>query len=307
MKGLTKDESRKLFCHQFPNNNENLHSNIEKDEVKLFLSKGFPLAIKVVGRAMARSPQPEQWKWALDRLEKAERLDDFLRLGFDVVSNEDANMQLCFLHLAVAFFENEVIDVQEVIPLWMGEGLLAMKMLQNGPAHVLTDRSFIEPMIINTEGFPVCLRMQDPFEIGRIYVDQLAERCLIEPMVRDADGRVVCFGMLNVLRDLAIGNAKKEEKFHCSMGDSLKDSPKFESAESTRIFLSRNELSSLPLFSSSSEMCSLSISQNTQITKIPNKLMPSMTFLKVLDLSGTLARSLPEGVGCLKQLTCLKL
>jgi len=80
-------------------------------------------------------------------------------------------MQLFFLHLAATFFGNEIIDVQDVIPLWMGEDLLVVKMLQNGPAHVLTDQYFIKPMIINTEGFPVCLRMHDPFEIGRIYVD----------------------------------------------------------------------------------------------------------------------------------------
>jgi hypothetical protein len=123
-------------------------------------------------------------------------------------------MQLCFLYIAAAFSENKIIDAQEVIPLWMGEGLLARKVLKHVPQHILADRYLIEPMIRNTEGRPVCLRMQDPFEIGRLYLDLLAERCLIEPTARDADGRVLCFRMLKVVRDLAIAIAKDEENFY---------------------------------------------------------------------------------------------
>jgi leucine-rich repeat protein SHOC2 len=42
-----------------------------------------------------------------------------------------------------------------------------------------------------------------------------------------------------------------------------------------------------------------------QLTEIPRKVIGSMISLKVLDLSHTSVQSLPESVGCLKQLVCI--
>jgi len=107
-----------------------------------------------------------------------------LKLNYDALGDYDVNLQLCFLYLA-AFTEDEIIEVEyNLIPLWIGEGLLE----RNERGH-------------------------DPFEMGRIYANLLADRCLIEPVLKDADGRVVRFKVHDVLRDFAIHIAEKEEKF----------------------------------------------------------------------------------------------
>jgi Leucine-rich repeat (LRR) protein len=118
--------------------------------------------------------------------------------------------------------------------------------------------------------------------------------------------------MLKVVRDLAIQIAKDEEYVYSCVGNGLEELQI--SSEIKRIFLSSNNLSSLQQFFSSPQMfpkmCSLLISQNTELTKIPKKVIVSMLslkVLKVLDLSGTSASSLPENMGSLKQLICLKL
>lgn len=68
MEDLVQDESWKLFAyHTFPYNNGNLPANIDEGKAKLVCNKcaGLPLAIKVVGRAMAGSTHPQQWEWAV--------------------------------------------------------------------------------------------------------------------------------------------------------------------------------------------------------------------------------------------------
>jgi len=204
--------------------------------------------------------------------------NDRLRWSYDALGRYGVNLQLCFLYSAATFVEDEIIPVEkELIPLCIGEGLL-----QDEADH-------------------------DPFETGRIYVNILADRCLIEPTLRDVDGRVVRFRVHDVLRDLAIQIAEREEYFYCRAGRRLTALNENECSGCTRIFLNRNQLSSLPESWRAPEICSLLMNRNVKIPEIPRKVMGSMVSLKVLDLSVTSLKSLPESVGCLKQLLCLRL
>lgn len=282
---LSKDESWELFAHHaFPYNNGNPPANIDKTRAKLVCDKcgGLPLAIKVTGRTMAGITDPQEWEFAILSLPGTDRdehqaLHDRLRWSYDALGNYDANLQLCFLYLA-AFAEDEIIDVQsELIPLWIGEGLLE----RNQRGH-------------------------DPFEMGTIYANLLADRCLIEPVLKDVDGRVVRCRMHDVLRGLAIQIAEHEENFYCRAGNGLTELVETEYSGCTRLCLMDNELSSLPKSHTASQICSLLIGANN-ITKIPRKVIGSMISLKVLDLSGASVESLPKSVGHLKQLVCLRL
>lgn len=145
----------------------------------------------------------------------------------------------------------------------------------------------------------------DPFKIGWIYLNILADRCLIEPMVRDYEGRVFCFKMHAALRDLAIRIAKEEEHFSCCEGRGLTELNVLnECSRSTRILLSQNKLSWLSL----PRICSFLICENRDLTKIPESLIRGMNMsLRVLDLSGTAVESLPESLGLLKHLVSLRL
>lgn len=159
---------------------------------------GLPLAIKVVGRAMAGSTHPQQWEWALQRLPNVDNVYECLRLSYDELGDEDVDVQLCFLCVAANILEDGVVPAELAIHAWTGEGLLAIKTLEDQyqPAY-------------------------DPFEMGRFYVNLLADRCLIEPTMRDFDGQVVCFRVHDVLRDLAIRIAEEEENFYCRVAKGL--------------------------------------------------------------------------------------
>eukprot|EP00253_Pinus_taeda_P015978 PITA_15978 len=253
MTDLVEEKSWELFAyHAFPYNDGNAPANIDEKTARLVCAKcgGLPLAIKVIGRSMAGITDAREWELAVQSQQHADLYD---RLTWSYDSLGDVNLQLCFLYLAAAFSEDQIVKVEgELIPLWLGEGLLARKKLQDQPGH------------------------ENPFEMGRIYVKVLADRCLVEPMLRDIDGRVTYVRVHDVIRGR------------------------------TRILLGRNQLSSLPESWRDPKICALLMAGN-QLTEIPRKVIGSMISLKVLDLGGTSVQSLPESVGCLKQLADLRL
>jgi len=166
--------------------------------------------------------------------------------------------------------------------LWVGEGILGKKKLE-GEAGL------------------------DPLEMGRRYVNVLADRCLIEPTVKDVDGGIVSFRMHDVLRGLAIRIAEEEENFYCRAGKGQSALNENQFSPCTRIVLSVNNLSSLSQSLRAPEICSLLLRRNKEFKEIPKKVIGSMISLKILDLAHTSLQSLPESVGCLKQLVCLSL
>jgi len=284
MEDLIEDDSWKLFAyHAFPYNNGIPNANIDEDMAKRVCHKcgGLPIAIKVVGRAMAGSTLLKQWEWALQSLPKADSVYDCLRLSYDALG---VNMQLCFLYLASTSIKNQVISTRGLIYYWVGGGLLARKILQE--EHQLS-----------------C----NPFEMGKIYVNVLADRCLIEPIMRDIEGHAVLFRIHDLLHDLAVRVAEEEESFYCGMGKDLTALNENELSECTQIFLSLNKLSSLPKSLRAPQIRSLVMVENKDLTQIPKRVIGSMISLKLLDLSSTTLKSLPNSVGCLKQLVYLDL
>ncbi len=157
MTPLSKEDSWSLFCvHAF-----RPPSNIpcELKAVAQFMAeecRGLPLALKVVGRAMFGKASHE-WELQLMKLRKSrmqkrtveEELYERLKLGYDVMSEDDPHLKDCFLYLA-AFPEDYLFDSEEVLCHWIGEGLVpgrsgddprgdASRLLKK-----LQERSFIE-------------------------------------------------------------------------------------------------------------------------------------------------------------------
>lgn len=188
MQDLIQNESWLLFgSHAFPYNSGNPPAYIDKGTAKLVCANcgGLPLAIKAVGRAMAGITDTKVWELAVRSLPNAtsedlQAVNDRLRWSYDALGRFDVTLQLCFLYSAAAFPEDQIVSVNyNVIPLWIGEGLLDIKNLHDDAHH-------------------------DPYETGRIYANILADRCLIEPTLRDVDGQVVHFRMHDALRDMAM-------------------------------------------------------------------------------------------------------
>jgi hypothetical protein len=78
--------------------------------------QGLPLALKVKGRAMFGKTSPElQWEPLLNKLRESrmqrtveEELYEGLKLGYDLMSEDDGRLKDCFLYFA-AFPEDSKI------------------------------------------------------------------------------------------------------------------------------------------------------------------------------------------------------
>ncbi len=97
--------------------------------------QGLPLALKVIGRAMFGKTSPElQWKPLLKKLGESrmqektveEKLYERLKLGHDLLFEDDWRFKNCFLYFA-AFPEDSKISFERILRYWIGEGLV--------PAH----------------------------------------------------------------------------------------------------------------------------------------------------------------------------
>lgn len=293
MHDLSEECSWQLFSYYaFPYNNGNVPANIDQGLAKFVCQncEGLPLAIKVIGRAMAGITDPREWELADLRLPNShiseyQTLYDRLRLSFDAL--DGVNLQLCFLYAAAAFSEMEVIHTEyDVMPLWLGEGLLIKRSSRGQDGRVEYD---------------------DPFEVGKIYAAKLADRCLIEPIIRDVHGDVVLFRIHDVIRQMAILIAEQEESFCCRVGMRLTMLTERDIAGRKRIMLNHNKLSFFPKGTTHPAIRSLLFSGNKEVSKIPKSVIGSMISLQVLELSWTSLSSLPETVGDLKQLVCLRL
>ncbi|GLJ28798.1 hypothetical protein SUGI_0567740 [Cryptomeria japonica] len=281
MQDLSEDDSWRLFSsHAFLHSEGVLPMSIDQDIARRVCNEcgGLPLALKVVGQAMAGITQSNEWELAVKRLQNdvTNSLYGKLRLSYVALADlagYGISLQLCFLCLA-AYPEDSIISSTYATAYWIGEGLVA------GP---------------------------DPFKIGEMYINLLADRCLIEPVKKNYEGRVLCFRVHDVLRDLAQQFAAKEEKCFFQAGRGLRQFPVDVSSGYIRISLIDNSLTSVPRTFRPSHIRSLLLAGNTSLAEISKEVIGNMTSLRVLDLSRTALLSLPKNIGILKHLVCLKL
>jgi disease resistance protein RPS2 len=133
MTPLSKEHSWSLFCvHAF-----RTPFNVPCELTALAQSmaeecQGLPLALKVIGRAMFGKTSPElQWASLLKKLRESrmqegtveEELYEHLKLGYDLLSEDDGRLKDCFLYCA-AFPEDFNIEFSKILCCWIREGLV---------------------------------------------------------------------------------------------------------------------------------------------------------------------------------------
>ncbi|XP_057822907.2 disease resistance protein RFL1-like [Cryptomeria japonica] len=205
------------------------------------------------------------------------KLYNRLRLSYDALARYNPHLQLCYLYIG-AFKEDEFMYVEDLINLWIGEGLVTT----NRPGY-------------------------DPLEIGRAQVNVLLDRCLIEGSVMDADGQVMVCSMHDVLHDLALQIAELEENCLYRAGKNLQLFPENECKGQSRISLMENNFASVPDSFEGGQVLSMLLSENKNLTIFSARAMATMTRVRVLDLGGTSIQELPSSFGRMKQLVCLRL
>eukprot|EP01018_Ginkgo_biloba_P020162 Gb_22529 [translate_table: standard] len=290
MEALSEEQSWELFrFHAFrpcggrlPQEEEDIEQ-IAKDVARE--CKGLPLAIKTIAVAMVGEWDRRQWQLALNQLRNTDRtfyvtrpdtekeLFHRLRLSYNMLS---FCLRPCFLYCA-AFPEDEEIDAEYLIQLWISEGLIRSD------------------------------RFSDVEEIGRHYLNILIENCLLDVCKKDWEGRVICCKMHDVLRDMAIHIAEEEERCLFRAGRNSNTLPVQLFQRRRRISLIRNNISFLPERFNYPKLGTLLLRENRYLKHIPEGFLRNLQAVKILDLSWTDLQSLPESIGCLQNLVSLRL
>ncbi|KAK3439982.1 hypothetical protein EUGRSUZ_B00322 [Eucalyptus grandis] len=127
---LTQEEAMELFKNNVGKSTVHSHAEILELAKDIVLEcKGLPLALIIAGQAMAGKDDPCEWRHALttlrNKLHKLPRMEQevYHILKFSYDSLGDATRQACFLYCC-HFPEDYLIITNELIELWIGEGLL---------------------------------------------------------------------------------------------------------------------------------------------------------------------------------------
>jgi hypothetical protein len=226
---LLKEDSWSLFCAHAFKRLSNVPSELEA-VARLVAEEcqGLPLALKVIGGAMCgKVNRKYEWEPLLKnvcmarRLNVEEELYERLRLSYDLLSEDDCRLKLCF-HYFAAFPEDSIIIFEEILFHWTAEKLVP-----------------------ENDG-------DDPVADAFCLLKKLWERSLIESNEQFSSDKsyVLKFKVHDVMRDLALyilekdsGTPAKELYFYRA-GRNWGDVPKDWKTlwEARRISLDTNEL-----------------------------------------------------------------
>ncbi|KAH8950442.1 hypothetical protein BDL97_10G085300 [Sphagnum fallax] len=302
MTPLSKEDSWSLFCvHAFgepsnvPGELEVLAHLIAEECQRL------PLALKVIGRAMCGKISPElQWEPVLKKLRKSrmqewtveKELYECLKLGYDVLSEDDERLKDCFLHFA-AFPEDHQLTFTDIFCHWVGEGWIP----GNGE--------------------------DDPRADAFSLLKKLCERSLIESIQLEeelvvSDEYCLAFKVHDVMRDMAFyilkndsGVPSAELLYLYQAGQNLEEFPQElegtleQPSKVRRLSLYQNKLEYIPDNLYAPELVCLLLGSNTMY--FLDSSLNSFPKLRILDLRNGGFDSLPKEVGELQDLGYLDL
>ncbi|XP_030442398.2 disease resistance protein RPS5-like [Syzygium oleosum] len=286
---LMPEEALELFENNVGKPNVHSHPNIPelaKDIVRE--CKGLPLALITVGQAMAGRKDPHEWKHALTTLRNnpyklSDMVDEVYHiLEFSYNSLNDSTAQLCFLYCCL-FPEDYPIITDELIELWIGEGLL-------GDINDLYS-------------------MRDK---GKYVLGSLEMACLLES-VRDEDEES-WVKMHDVIRDMATwiahDHGKRENKLLVIEKDEdMSEDLVFKWGESKKVSLWGKWIRNIDKKPPQCSQLETLFVRETEVTFMPKGFFDSMTAcLAVLNLSSNgNIESFPEGICNLINLRYLNL
>ncbi|TKW05414.1 hypothetical protein SEVIR_7G173900v4 [Setaria viridis] len=221
---------------------------------------GLPLALNVIGTAMAGLEGPKDWISVADAIKA--NMDNFpvvddmfsqLKYSYDSLT---PTQQQCFLY-STLFPEYGSISKEQLVDYWMAEGLL------------LNDS-----------------------EKGYQIIRSLISACLLQTS-SSTSSKVK---MHHVIRHLGLWLASKtDQKFIVQAGMALDSAPSAQKwKEATRISIMSNDIKELSFSPKCRSLTTLLIQNNPNLNKLSWGFFKFMPSLKVLDLSHTAITSLPE-------------
>ena len=242
---------------------------------------GLPLAIITMGAAMRRKTKVELWKNALTELKRSVPTEDiekkvFERLKWSYDSLEGNNIKSCFLYCSL-FPEDFSIEISELVNYWKAEGLIGGQ------------------------------NYEDSVNKGITLIENLKDSCLLED-----GGREGTVKMHDVVRDVAIWIASSFEDNCKSLVRSGMDLSEisvgeFSNSDSLkRVSFMNNKITRLPdSMIQCSEASTLLLQNNRTLVTVPETFLQGFKALRVLNLSETDIRSVPQSLLQLNDLRAL--
>ncbi|PRQ29861.1 putative P-loop containing nucleoside triphosphate hydrolase, leucine-rich repeat domain, L [Rosa chinensis] len=300
---LLKNEAWELFCKKAFSSNE--HKTCPPDFVSLACQlvekcEGLPLAIVGLGGLMSSKNSLDQWQqvfnslnWHMDNNSLLDPVKNILLLSFNDLPSQ---LKHCFLYCSL-FPEDFVIRRKRLIRLWIAEGFFE---------HV--------------KGIT-------PEEVADGYLWELCFRSMLQVVKRNGTGRPKQVKMHDLMRELALSIAKRENFGHVydgregmeeistrrlsihtmSNGGEIQPWPGMSKIRSLLIFAT--DMSSLSFLNTLVSRCNLLRTldlEDVQIDKLPDAVVYLFN-LRYLNLSGTLIKELPKSIGRLRNLQYLKI
>ncbi|KAK2639471.1 hypothetical protein Ddye_027266 [Dipteronia dyeriana] len=233
---------------------------------------GLPLAITIVGSVMRGKTMVELWTDALSGLRRSvpnikgieNKVYNPLKWSYD--SLQGKNIKPCFLYCCL-YPEDFSIGVSELVNCWLGEGLIDQQ--QN---------------------------YEDSYNRGIALIENLKDCCLLEHGAHE-----VTVKMHDVVHDVAIwisSTMEDECKSIVRSGIGLTRISEVEMSESLkRVSFMNNRITKLPNCGiCCPETVSLLLQGNRFLSQIPNGFLQAFESLKVLNLSETRIRLLPQSM-----------
>uniref|UniRef100_A0A0D9W757 Uncharacterized protein n=1 Tax=Leersia perrieri TaxID=77586 RepID=A0A0D9W757_9ORYZ len=236
-------------------------NNVVKERAMVIAQgcEGLPLALNVIGTAVAGYVESSDWISAVDAINKNivefEGVDGMfatLKYSFDRLT---PTQQQCFLYCTL-FPEYGSISKEQLVDYWLAEGLL------------LDDR-----------------------EKGNQIIRSLISACLLQS-TSSMSSKVK---LHNIIRHLGLYLVSADKSFVVKAGMALDNAPPAtEWKEARRISIMSNNITELPFSPKCRNLTTLLIQNNPKLNKLGWGFFKYMPSLKVLDLSHTAITSLPE-------------
>ncbi|XP_056694852.1 probable disease resistance protein At4g27220 [Spinacia oleracea] len=322
MEVLSDAEALELFYCQ-------LGDIIDSPEIKSYaqaISKecyGSSVIISAIGSALREENSIEQWKLALRNLQSGDTastndhlfFNPHIKYCYDRLKARD--VKNFFLYTAL-FQQDKEIDSSMLVDRFISEGLVGRSTvaaykkghdivvrLTNASLleanddglmvkmHNVVRDSALEILSSGIEGYQVLMRFPES--------DKDEDRSFHESSWANNNKLVDKFDSFSI-------QMPRIHKYLTRAGAHLKESPSPEEWEqATMMFLMDNELSSLPSNPRCYNLIALFLQRNSSLRVIPTSFFDSMSTLKILNLSKTRIKSLPDSFSRLKSLQVLLL
>lgn len=243
---------------------------------------GLPLALITVGQALRQEYDFRVWLNALAELKGAtlgikgmdEIVFESLRFSYKRLRNDQS--RACLLYCSL-YPEDHRIDTEELIEYWMAEGLF-------------NDLGSREAGINK----------------GQTVLNELKSACMLQSVACPYGG-VEHIKMHDLIRDMAINITRVTPRFLIRAGVGLKKSPLPDEwpEQVERVSLMDNDIEVLSGKPKCPMLSTLLLQNNPLSQNIPHSFFEHMLGLRVLDLSRTDVKSLPESLSNLENLRAL--